>query len=153
MYIYQHTLRDEDNGHHKDMKLYRHHIRCICFFQPVRFPLLQNDLLLSDNSEHKAHLHNDCIFPTLFQFQAGGKSRSSLPQPSRGKNQSVHCCISHDATSDSAFLITNVTKLPLIPVPPIIGSVSTFVSNCESLAPFPKHRFIPFCPCPKPCTI
>lgn len=44
--------------------------------------------------------------------------------------------ISHDFTSLS-FSNLNVTKLPLMPVPPIIGSTSTRVIRSASLAPFP----------------
>lgn len=58
-------------------------------------------------------------------------------------------CISHDFTSLS-FSKRNVTKFPLIPVPPIIGSIKTRVINCESLAPFPKARLNFLSECPKP---
>lgn len=44
--------------------------------------------------------------------------------------------IPHDFTSLS-FSNLNVTKLPLMPVPPIIGSIKTLVISCESLAPLP----------------
>jgi len=49
----------------------------------------------------------------------------------------INChCISHDCTSLS-FSKRNVTKFPLIPVPPIIGSIKTRVISCESLTPLP----------------
>jgi len=48
-------------------------------------------------------------------------------------------CISHDFTSLS-FSNLKVTKFPLIPVPPIIGSTKTLVINCESLTPLPNAR-------------
>src|SRR5512139_602968 len=44
-------------------------------------------------------------------------------------------CVSHDATSFPGFSVRNVTKLPLIPVPPISGSVFILVINWVSLAP------------------
>ena len=50
----------------------------------------------------------------------------------------INChSISHDATSCSDFSVTNVTKLDLIPVPPISGSTRTFVINWVSLTPLP----------------
>jgi len=53
---------------------------------------------------------------------------------------SINCHrVSHDCTSLS-FSNLKVTKLPLIPVPPIIGSIKTRVISCESLAPLPKAR-------------
>ena len=52
----------------------------------------------------------------------------------------INChCVSHDCTSLS-FSKRNVTKFPLMPVPPIIGSIKTRVINCESLTPLPKAR-------------
>ena len=58
----------------------------------------------------------------------------------------INChCVSHDATSFSAFSVKNVTKLLLIPVPPINGSTRTFVISWVSLMPRPKQRFICVC--------
>lgn len=49
----------------------------------------------------------------------------------------INChCVSHDFTSLS-FSKRNVTKFPLMPVPPIIGSIKTRVISCESLTPLP----------------
>ena len=53
----------------------------------------------------------------------------------------------------SGFSVTNVTKLPLIPVPPIIGSIKTLVISCVSLTPFPKHLFHLFLGMPKTMNI
>ena len=47
--------------------------------------------------------------------------------------------VSHDCSSLS-FSNLKVTKFPLMPVPPIIGSNKTRVISCESLAPLPKAR-------------
>lgn len=44
--------------------------------------------------------------------------------------------VSHDCSSLS-FSNLKVTKFPLMPVPPIIGSIKTRVINCESLTPLP----------------
>jgi hypothetical protein len=46
-------------------------------------------------------------------------------------------CESHAFTSLSGFSVKNVTKFPLIPVPPITGSIITLVISAASLTPFP----------------
>lgn len=51
---------------------------------------------------------------------------------------SIYChSVSHDLISFRGFSVKNVTKLPLMPVPPIIGSICTVVIISESLAPLP----------------
>jgi hypothetical protein len=59
-------------------------------------------------------------------------------------------CVSHDTTSLSGFSVKNVTKLPLIPVPPIMGSIRTFVISLASLAPLPYARLRRLSAWPKP---
>ncbi len=59
-------------------------------------------------------------------------------------------CVSHDLTSFRGSSVINVTKLPLKPVPPIIGSICTFVIISLSLTPFPKARLSFLSVWPKP---
>ena len=61
-------------------------------------------------------------------------------------------CVSHDSTVPGCS-VKNVTKFPLIPVPPIRGSIVTRVIISASLAPFPKALVSFFSLCPNPCTI
>jgi hypothetical protein len=60
-------------------------------------------------------------------------------------------CIPHASTS--SFSKTNVTKLLLMPVPPITGSILTLVTSSVSLIPLPWARVIFLLSCPKPCTM
>src|SRR5665647_446783 len=45
--------------------------------------------------------------------------------------------VSHDATSSLPRSVMMVTKLPLMPVPPMTGSIITFVISFVSFAPRP----------------
>lgn len=50
-------------------------------------------------------------------------------------------CIPHALASFPGFSVINVTKFPLIPVPPITGSTITFVIISVSLTPLPYAYF------------
>jgi hypothetical protein len=74
-------------------------------------------------------------------------------------NNAVHAAdaffrIDHHSKACHNYPSTSmVTKFTFMPVPPMSGSVSNRVINCESLAPFPNACFNPFAVWPNPCTI
>ena len=83
------------------------------------------------------HLHHPIAAKTDRNIVLGLTGNDAIAAPDAFPGINCHS-ISHDLTSPAS--VTKVTKLPLMPVPPMVGSTNTLVIIWVSLAPLPKHR-------------